>query len=303
MITNIKDIPNNIAGIYKIIYDNNKVYIGQALNIKNRALEHNNKSKELCDIALKKHDAIIEILQEISDIDLLDCVESFYINKYNATNREYGYNILKYGNASGKRGIDNCNAMLNQQQLNEVIDLLLNHHEISCKDIAKKYNVNEATIYRISYGQSYINPSLKYPLRENIHSFSEKNKIEDYFQSQEDLLSLKDDLLYRWDLSIEIDLVKKYNIPLKIIREINQGKKFSNTGTYNYPIRKNNIRNNNNFTLQDIINILDDLRNTKMSMTEIGNKYHINRSTVSKINNGLTYIIKNYNYPARQFKL
>ena len=59
MITNIKDIPNNITGIYKITYDNNKVYIGQALNIKSRALEHNNKSKELCDIALKKHDAII----------------------------------------------------------------------------------------------------------------------------------------------------------------------------------------------------------------------------------------------------
>ena len=60
-----------------------------------------------------------------------------------------------------------------------------------------------------------------------------------------------------------------------------------------------NIRNNHNFTPDDIKNILSDLRNTQESMTNIGLKYKINRSTVSKINKGEAYIIKEYDYPAR----
>lgn len=44
MITNINEIPANICGIYKIEYDNGKNYIGQSINIRKRALEHNNKN-------------------------------------------------------------------------------------------------------------------------------------------------------------------------------------------------------------------------------------------------------------------
>lgn len=114
MITNINEIPNNVTGIYKINYDNQKIYIGQALNIRKRALEHNCKQKDLCDIALKKHNATIEILQEIQDISLLDEIEIIYIKKYNATDKNFGYNILSGGNVSGKRGIDNYNALINK---------------------------------------------------------------------------------------------------------------------------------------------------------------------------------------------
>ena len=70
-------------------------------------------------------------------------------------------------------------------------------------------------------------------------------------------------------------------------------------GNYNYPIRNKNIRNNQNFTIDNVLNILSDLRNSKESMTNIGLKYKINRNTVSKINKGEAYIIKDYDYPAR----
>jgi len=43
MIININEIPKNTSGIYKINYSNGKIYIGQALNIYSRALEHNSK--------------------------------------------------------------------------------------------------------------------------------------------------------------------------------------------------------------------------------------------------------------------
>lgn len=84
------------------------------------------------------------------------------------------------------------------------------------------------------------------------------------------------------------------------MHEINTGKKFNNIGEYNYPIRNKNIRNKNNLSKQDILNLLNDLRNTKTSMTVLGKKYNFGRKTISNINNGLSYSIKNYDYPARE---
>lgn len=299
MIININNIPKNISGIYLLTYDNNKIYIGQAVNIRERALEHNNKNKEFCDKALKKHNAILTILEEINDIILLEDIEKLYIKKYQATNKEIGYNILDGGNVSGKRGVENRNASLTQEQLDEVIDLLINHTELSLKEIGNKFNISQATVLKISTGKTYVNPQLNYPLRKNNHESMKKNSYLNYFNSLEELLNLKEDLLYRWDLSMEKELIKKYNIPLKILRDINNGKKFKEYGNYNYPIRGRNIRNNNNFSIEDIQNILNLLKNTNLSMSKIGEKYSIHRDTVSKINKGQSYIIKNYNYPAR----
>lgn len=298
MITNINE-NLKVCGIYKLNYDNGKIYIGQALSIYSRALEHNSKNIQICDQALKKHQAHIEILEIVNDILQLDAIENKWINYYNATNKTIGYNILNQGNASGKRGIENCNASLNENQLNEIIDLLLNETQLSYKDIAKLYNVNQNTILKISQGYSYFNPNLNYPLRRNNHDANKKDSVIDYFKNEEELLQLKDDLLYRWDLEIENDLAKQYNIPVKIIRNINQGHLFETIGNYQYPIRNKNIRNNQNFTINDVLNILSDLRNTSKSMSDIGIKYNIHRNTVSKINRGEAYIIKNYDYPAR----
>lgn len=299
MIINLDNIKKYATGIYKINYSNNKIYIGQAINIRERAIEHNNKNKYPCDIALKKYDAEIEILEEINDIKFLDNREEFWIKYYNATDKNIGYNILKGGNASGKRGVENLNASLNAKQLDEIIFLLQNETKLSLIDIATKYNVSQSTIFKISQGQSYYNPNLKYPLRSNNHESQQKNEILDYFKSEEQLINLKEDLLYRWDLEIEKDLSKIYNIPIKILRDINNGKKFSEYGNFKYPIRGKNIRNNNNLTLNNVMDILNLLKNTNLSMTKIGEQYKLNRDTISKINLGKAYIIKNYNYPAR----
>lgn len=299
MIINIKDIPENISGIYLLTYDNNKIYVGQAINIKQRALEHNSKNKEICDQALKIHNATIQILEEVKDITLLEEIEKLYIKKYQATNKVIGYNILEGGNASGKRGVENRNASLNQSQLNEVVDLLIYHPELSYSDIGNKFNVSQYTILKISLGKTYVNLELNYPLRRNNHESVKKDSYLDYFNSLNELLNLKEDLQYRWDLTIEEDLSKKYNIPLKILRDINNGRKFSEYGNYNYPIRTKNIRNKQNFSIDDIKEILNLLHTTKLSMEKIGKKYNIHRNTVAKINRGETYIIKNYNYPAR----
>ena len=167
------------------------------------------------------------------------------------------------------------------------------------EDIANLYNVDQITILRISQGYSYFNPNLNYPLRKNNHDSNKKDSITDYFKDEEELLQLKNDLLYRWDLEIENDLAKLDNIPVKIIRNINQGHLFETIGNYKYPIRNKNIRNNQNFTVNDVLNILFDLRHTSASMTDIGEKYGVHRNTISKINKGESYIIEKYDYPAR----
>lgn len=298
MITNINETLK-VCGIYKITYDNGKIYIGQALSIWSRANEHNSKNVQLCDKALKKHAATIEVLEIVSDITLLDEIESKWITYYNSTNKNIGYNILEDGNASGKKGTDNCNASFNESQINEIVDLLINSTKMSYKDIAKQYNVDPSTILNISHGYTYFNPKLSYPLRKYNHDSIRKDEVLDYFKDEKELLNLKNDLYYRWDLEIERDLTVKYNIPLRILRKINQGEIFQDIGEYQYPIRNKNIRNNCNFTNKDILNILSDLRNTTLSMSDIGIKYNMHRSTISKINKGESYIIKDYDYPAR----
>lgn len=299
--TVIINISNELkcSGIYIIKYSNGKYYIGQSKNIYIRALEHNNKNKYPCDKALKKYEAKIFILEKILDENLLDVREQYWIQHYKSSSKENGYNICSGGNASGKRGTENCNAVFDSKQIEEIYDLLINHTELSYIDIAKLYNVDSSTIFKISNGYTYINNDLNYPLRRNNHNSQKKQNIEDYFDSVNSLLSLKEDLKYRWDLTIEKDLIKKYNLPLNILREINNGKLFNEIGEYNYPIRKKNIRNNIKFSQQDILNILNDLKLTTLSMAKIGEKYGIHRDTVSKINKGLSYIIKDYNYPAR----
>lgn len=298
MIINITE-ELKVPGIYKITYDNNKIYIGQAISIWSRAHEHNNKNRYPCDKALKKHEASIEILEKVQDVTQLDQLESKWISYFNATNKKIGYNILSEGNASGKSGVDNCNAAYNKEEIQQIYDLLLNHTEFSYIDIANKYGVSQDTILKIAKGYTYHDTNLSYPLRTQNHEANKKNDLFDYFDNEMDIYLLKDDLKYRWDLSIEVDLKQKYNLPIRVLRDINLGRKFQNYGEYNYPIRKKNIRNNNNFTYDIVLKILFDLRYTKLPAIKIAEKYGIHRNTVAAINIGQTYYIKDYDYPAR----
>lgn len=307
----VKLIQNNypiISGIYKFDFPNGKCYIGQAKNIYKRILDHNryamqghgSHNLQACEYAIKKYGIITEfyIIEEIDDFTKLDERESYWINHFHSFIKENGYNVVKEGNASGKSGIEHTNASFNEDTLTEVIDLLKNHNELSLIDIAKKYNVNQNTIVRINTGKSYVNQNIDYPIRKERYTAAKK-ELYDYFKTEEDLLKLKEDLLYRWDLKIEEDLLHIYNIPLALIRDINNGRKFQEYGNYEYPIRKKNINNKNHLTQQTVIKILDDLHNSKKTIVQIANEYNISRNTLYKINKGETCIIKDYQYPAR----
>lgn len=245
----------------------------------------------------------MEILQDNVPLNKLDEAEYYWINFYGSTNRDVGYNILNYGNVSGRRGVENCNAIFqSQDDLNEILDLLKNHLELSYLDIANKYNIHPSTIYKINYGITYKQDNVKYPIRINDKKiFARKDSVLDYFQSLNDLILFKEDLKYRWDLSLENDIPKKWSLPLNICRQINHGEKFAEYGNFTYPIRN---KSNTSKTQGQIMHILQELRDSNKSMTDIGKENgNLHRNTISKINLGINYPVKDYDYPARRKNL
>lgn len=97
-----------ICGIYKITNTvNNKVYIGQSVNIKVRWRDHINalnRQDSRCTLLQRAwikygEDKFVFEILELCDEDLLDELETKYINMYNAQNPTKGYNMESGGNA------------------------------------------------------------------------------------------------------------------------------------------------------------------------------------------------------------
>lgn len=150
------------CGIYKIenMY-NNKVYIGQSNNIKDRWRRHRNSMK-LSELPLYKSmrkygiDTFkFEILEECS-IDALNEREIFYIDYYSSYLREYGYNL----SMGGHIGVF---CKLDYEEVSEIIDLLRDS-SMQINEIAKKFNVHGNTITAINNGRNRVR-DIDYPIR------------------------------------------------------------------------------------------------------------------------------------------
>lgn len=98
--------------IYKYTFPNGKVYIGQTrVSVRDRHYQHMSAANDpdrrtICEVAIKKYgEPKIEIIEtiEVEDsevtklIGLLDEAEKKWIEKYDSTNREKGYNITHGG--------------------------------------------------------------------------------------------------------------------------------------------------------------------------------------------------------------
>ena len=157
-----------MVGIYKITnLINGKIYIGQSINIQQRWKAHRSKPfykngdqyQTPLYRAIRKYglnNFIFEIIEECFESELND-KEQYYIQYYDATNPDKGYNLTRGGQTAP------LEVLLSDLQIKEIYDLLT-ESDLSESEIATKYNVSQRYISGINLGQYRIQPGYTYPL-------------------------------------------------------------------------------------------------------------------------------------------
>jgi group I intron endonuclease len=89
--------------IYKLTSPSGKVYIGQTRNLRNRMYSYACQSKNgrsPIHLAIKSYgmeNMVKEVVCECPNQEMLDLCEQVLIEKYNSTDRNFGYNVLEGG--------------------------------------------------------------------------------------------------------------------------------------------------------------------------------------------------------------
>ena len=153
-----------MVGIYKITNKlNGKSYVGQSIHIERRWQEHKQPSaNSVIAQAIKKYgeqNFQFEILEEVSDITLLNAKEAYYIQMYN-TIVPNGYNVLEESDT-----ILTTFSTFDKDIFYKIVDKIKNTN-LTFEQIAKEFNLNRRTINRINQGYTHKMPDLEYPLRE-----------------------------------------------------------------------------------------------------------------------------------------
>lgn len=266
---------------------NNKVYIGQSVNVAQRWYHHLDEAKHqrtncLIHKAMRKYGYdkfYYQILE--SGVENYDEREKHWIAHYNSL-VPTGYNIAVGGSGTGA-GINNPNASIDALQLKAIRDMLM-HSGYSCRRIAKEFGYSEWTVWAINNGSAFFDSSLKYPLHKN-------NRY-----TKELIKQVKYALKYELDMSIT-DISKLYNIDTAQVSEINQGRvhAFSNEV---YPLRTGKCKGA--LRLKTVMCIISDLQNSTLMQKDIAKKYNVSVVTVSGINLGRSYRQTGVVYPLRE---
>lgn len=121
---------DTIFKIYKIQFPNEKVYIGQSKNYKNRWREHLREAIKGNDLkvyrAMRKYNITIEAFSIIEDNittqDEVNVREIYYIQEYDSIKN--GYNIAEGGQqGNGLKGEDHPNHILSDDQILEIREI------------------------------------------------------------------------------------------------------------------------------------------------------------------------------------
>ena len=167
-----------MIGIYKIInIINQKVYIGQSINIQKRIHQHFWKSQCQKDVSYNSilHNAIRkygkqnfkwEVVEECS-VDQIDEKQKYYIQFYNSLTPN-GYNILTGGETPPiMKGENHVEAILSKEQVIQLTEDLKNTRE-SFESLRKKYGfVSRTSISDFNKGKTY-HREIDYPIRKKV---------------------------------------------------------------------------------------------------------------------------------------
>ena len=205
------------SGIYKITNTvNQKVYIGQSVDVFRRLTHHkheltlNKHRNDYIQHSVNKYgleNFTFEIL-EFCEVEELDEKEIYYINQYNSTNKDYGYNIQSGGHLGHCWNIDarnrRCgsgNPMFGKHQSIRTIEAIrlanrassdkLTEEDVkyikqslfkeakSISELAEDFNVDFTTIHKIRScdNWSWVLPELNDYLK-NIEQIKKAKKLE-----------------------------------------------------------------------------------------------------------------------------
>jgi group I intron endonuclease len=282
--------------IYIIRNDiNSKIYVGQALNAELRFKQHCKKSNldnSIIGKAIKKYGKKhfwYEIIEH--RISNYNEREKYWIDFYRAI-EPYGYNILSGGeHPPVLRGNDHPSTVITDESV-VFLKQELRNTNISLSDLANEYNISKRQVLRINQGISRTELNEKYPIRDNPNI---NGKL-----TEEDVSTIIDLLKYTYFLNGEI--ARRFNVEVHTISDINSGKSRKRDGVC-YPIRNWKSSGVIIFTYEQVTEIIDLLKNTDLSLSEIAKKYNVYIQPIQQINNGSAkkYRRNGTAYPIRRF--
>jgi group I intron endonuclease len=173
-----------ICGIYKIVFPNGKVYVGQSVDCYDRFQQHYRSShpekysfKNERDINLPVHKAMgkyenigngytFEILEECTK-NQLDVREQYWIQKLHSDISDNGYNIASGGQETFALSRErHSQAVLTEKEVNEIKEKIAKRKQ-TFRTIAEEYHVSPSTITLINKGINWHDNDREYPIRKN----------------------------------------------------------------------------------------------------------------------------------------
>lgn len=276
---------------YKKKSENKIVYIGKTNNIQNRRRQHEDidpycssqreynypLSRGIRKYGKEEYECII-LEDNISD-DKIDERECYWIKYYNTYLDSTCYNQTD-GGAGGHKYVD--------YSPNEIeLAKSLIKQGIPFKDISNKLNMPIVTLSEINTGKRHYDSKEVYPL----YKMTRGKKL-----SKARLTELYNDLQLGTPIA---ELAVKYNINKNYISAINTGRKYFNKDL-SYPLYNYIAVRSCKLNHENILNIIDLLKNTTLSFKKIGQQYNVSDNTISRINSGKSYIQDNIIYPIRK---
>lgn len=305
----IEEIDYGICGIYKIVFNNDKLYIGLSNDIRRRMIEHVGRDlKQHPDLLVSK--AIlkygikdIEIIEtfDVVDRELLKEREIYWIEFYNTfKDRNRGYNMTSGGDGASS-GIYNVASKLSEDDLEKIYNYLQNTN-LSYEKIADLTHSSYSIVSRINSGCHYHNNNFNYPLRKiRAEKYGLENKHSAFYNREQDLLNLIRDL--KDNILDYKELREKYQIKQSTLTNINQGKIYFRSEE-KYPLRPvdKGRATRRIFTENELLLIKEKLENPNITMAEIAKEVHCDRKVITDINSGKRQPNNNWNYPIRNTK-
>lgn len=180
--------------------------------------------------------------------------------------------------------------------IKQVIYALKYEHDKSMNQISREFGVELSVVYDINKGELHHIDGENYPLR--------SGRV---FSTLEKFVPEVIELLTNSDLQ-QKDIARKFNVSVSWVSAINKGTSYRQEGL-SYPIRKNyqaknGGRKNRTLTPNEVREIEDLLKTTKIGIRKIAEQYEVCYQTVLAMNSGsvVKYRQEESEYPLRKLK-